>query len=73
MTTRARVTQGDMARAVRAAHSAPVPCVVEIAPDGTIRFVPVDGSAPVADHDPFLQGIANAAAKAKKGRRHAVA
>ena len=73
MTSRARVTQSDMARAVRAAHSAPVPCVVEIAPDGTIRFVPVDGSAPVADHDPFLQGIANAAAKAKKGRRHAAA
>jgi hypothetical protein len=44
MTNRARVTQGDMARAVRAAHSAPVPCVVEIAPDGTIRIVPVDPS-----------------------------
>ena len=73
MTKPARVTQSDMARAVRAAHSTPVPCVVEIAPDGTIRFVPVDGSAPVADHDPFLQGIANAAAKPKKGRRHAVA
>ena len=29
MTNRARVTQSDMARAVRAAHSAPVPCVVE--------------------------------------------
>ena len=69
MTARARVTQSDMARAVRAAGSR----VVEIAPDGTIRFVPVDGSAPVADHDPFLQGIANAAAKPKKGRRHAVA
>lgn len=41
MTKPARVTQSDMARAVRAAHSAPVPCVVEIAPDGTIRFVPV--------------------------------
>lgn len=73
MTKPARVTQSDMARAVRAAHSAPVPCVVEIAPDGTIRFVPVDGSAPVADHDPFLQGIANATAKPKKGRRHAAA
>jgi hypothetical protein len=42
MTRSARVTMSDMARAVRAAHSAPVPCVVEIAPDGTIRIVPVD-------------------------------
>lgn len=47
MTARARVTQGDMARAVRAAHSAPVPCVVEIAPDGTIRIVPVEQAQPV--------------------------
>jgi hypothetical protein len=47
MTTRARVTQSDMARAVRAAHSAPVPCVVEIAPDGTIRIVPVEQALPV--------------------------
>jgi hypothetical protein len=69
MTTRARVTQADMARAVRAAGSR----VVEIAPDGTIRFVPVDGSAPVADHDPFLQGIDDAAPTPKKSRRHAVA
>jgi hypothetical protein len=73
MTRPARVTMSDMTRAVRAAHSTPVPCVVEIAPDGTIRIVPVDGSGPVADHDPFMQGIANAAAKPKKGRRHAVA
>ena len=29
MTSRARITQSDMARAVRAAHSAPVPCVVK--------------------------------------------
>jgi hypothetical protein len=47
MTARARVTQSDMARAVRAAHSAPVPCVVEIAPDGTIRIVPVEQAQPV--------------------------
>jgi hypothetical protein len=46
MTSRARVTQSDMARAVRAAHSAPVPCVVEIAPDGTIRIVPVEQVPP---------------------------
>jgi hypothetical protein len=46
MTSRARVTQSDMARAVRAAHSAPVPCVVEIAPDGTIRIVPVEQAPP---------------------------
>lgn len=71
MTKPARVTQSDMARAVRAAHSAPVPCVVEIAPDGTIRIVPVDVAVPVADHDPFMEGVANA--QAKKGRRHAAA
>ena len=47
MTKPARVTQSDMARAVRAAHSGPVPCVVEIAPDGTIRFVPVEHAQPV--------------------------
>jgi hypothetical protein len=47
MTKPARVTQGDMARAVRAAHSTPVPCVVEIAPDGTIRIVPVEQVQPV--------------------------
>jgi hypothetical protein len=73
MTARARVTQSDMARAVRAADVGRVPRTVEIAPDGTIRIVPVDGSAPVADHDPFLQGIANAAPTPKKSRRHAVA
>jgi len=47
MTRPARVTMSDMARAVRAAHSAPVPCVVEIAPDGTIRIVPVEQVQPV--------------------------
>lgn len=59
MTTRARVTQGDMARAVRAAHSAPVPCVVEIAPDGTIRIVPVDRAAIPQDPSPSRAGEAN--------------
>jgi hypothetical protein len=47
MTRPARVTMSDMARAVRAAHSTPVPCVVEIAPDGTIRIVPVEHLQPV--------------------------
>jgi hypothetical protein len=48
-----------------------LPCAVEIAPDGTIRIVPVDLTEPEADHDPFMEGIANA--QAKKGRRHAAA
>lgn len=39
MTARARATKADMAKAIRAAHGAPVPCVVEITPDGTIRIV----------------------------------
>jgi hypothetical protein len=47
MTARARVSQSDMARAVRAAHSVKVPCAVEIAPDGTIRIVPVEQAQPV--------------------------
>jgi hypothetical protein len=42
MTRSARVTMSDMARAVRAADAGRVPRVVEIAPDGTIRIVPVD-------------------------------
>lgn len=59
MTARARVTQGDMARAVRAAHSAPVPCVVEIAPDGTIRIVPVDRAIIPQDPSPSRAGETN--------------
>jgi hypothetical protein len=47
MTRPARVTQSDMARAVRAADAGRVPRVVEIAPDGTIRIVPVDQVQPV--------------------------
>jgi len=70
MTNRARVTLSDMARAVRAADAGRVPRAVEIAPDGTIRIVPVDVTAPKLDHDPFMEGVANAQ---KKGRRHAAA
>lgn len=71
MKARSRATRSDIARAVRAAHSVKLPCAVEIAPDGTIRIVPVDLTEPEADHDPFMEGIANA--QAKKGRRHAAA
>jgi hypothetical protein len=45
MTT--RVTLSDMARAVRAADAGRVPRAVEIAPDGTIRIVPVEQVQPV--------------------------
>lgn len=41
MTARARVTQADIARAVRAADAGNVPRAIEITPDGTIRLVPV--------------------------------
>lgn len=38
----ARVTQADVARAIRAADQCGSDRVVEIAPDGTIRIVPRD-------------------------------
>ena len=38
--TPAKVTQADIARALRAAEQAGVRVVVEIAPDGTIRLIP---------------------------------
>lgn len=37
----ARFRQSDIARALRAAKQADAPVAVEIAPDGTIRLVPV--------------------------------
>ena len=51
--TPARVTQADIARATRVAEACDPPRVVEIAPDGTIRIVPVKPederlSAPIA-------------------------
>lgn len=36
----ARVTQADIARALRAVAATGVPMAVEILPDGTIRLVP---------------------------------
>ena len=38
----ARVTQADIARAIRAAEQAGSPRTVEITPDGTIKLVPVE-------------------------------
>jgi hypothetical protein len=38
----ARVTQADIARAIRAADKARSPRTVEITPDGTIKLVPVE-------------------------------
>ena len=38
--TPARVTQADIARALRAIKQTDVPMAVEILPDGTIRLVP---------------------------------
>lgn len=41
----ARVTQADVARAIRAADQCGSQRVVEIMPDGTIRIVPFTGQA----------------------------
>jgi hypothetical protein len=41
--TPSKVTQADIARALRAAEQTGQRRVVEIAPDGTIRLVPDDG------------------------------
>jgi hypothetical protein len=42
----ARFTQADIARAIRAAEQAGSPRTVEIAPDGTIKLVPVEPTKP---------------------------
>lgn len=51
----ARVTQADIRRALKAAEKAGVARAVEIAPDGTIRLVPIppqaDKPAPVPDDE----------------------
>lgn len=39
--TAARVTQADIARALRAAQQVGAPAAVEVTPDGTIRIVPI--------------------------------
>lgn len=44
----AKNTQAEIARALRAVKQVGVPMAVEIAPDGTIRLVPVEDKAPVA-------------------------
>ena len=46
MTARARFTQADVARTVRAVAAAKLRAEIVIAPDGTIRIVPVDQSQP---------------------------
>lgn len=59
----AKVTQADIARALRAVAQLAVPMAVEIAPDGTIRLMPIQmeklkaapaGSAPVAEDEEFV-------------------
>lgn len=47
----ARVTQADIARALRAVEQTGTRAAVEVAPDGTIRIVPVDAS-PVGQAPP---------------------
>lgn len=42
----ARFTEADMRRALKVAEKSPTPMAVEILPDGTIRFAPINpGSA----------------------------
>jgi hypothetical protein len=45
----ARVTQADVARAIRAVEQVDADRIIEIAPDGTIRILPAQGrrQAPV--------------------------
>lgn len=42
----ARITQADVARAIRAADQCDSKRIVEIAPDGTIRLIPGNGERP---------------------------
>ena len=39
---RALFTEADLNRAIRAAERSPTPRAIEVAPDGTIRLVPVE-------------------------------
>ena len=50
--TAARVTQADIARAIREAQQVGAPMAVDILPDGTIRLLPVAGpvSAPAGNY-----------------------
>jgi hypothetical protein len=59
----AKVTQADIARALRAAAAFDGAYQVEIAPDGTIRIVPVDPhhvSEPRADPDKWEERLLDA-------------
>jgi hypothetical protein len=40
----ARVTQADIARAIRAVEAADIMAVVEVTPEGTIRIIPATHS-----------------------------
>jgi hypothetical protein len=54
MTARARFTQADVARTVRAVASAKFPAAIIISPDGTIRIEPV-GTSPAPAPEPVAQ------------------
>ena len=58
----AKVTQAEIARALRAAAAFDGTYQVEIAPDGTIRIVPVDPhlSGPTVDPDKWEQRLLDA-------------
>ena len=74
MTRPARFTQADVARVIKAAERVGKRVSGVDLINGVLIFDETLTLAnPAAQTDPFLQGIANAAAKPKKGRRHAVA
>lgn len=50
----AKVTQGEIARAVRVAKAAGGMCV-EIMPDGTIRIRPIEPLPPQGEKEPLAQ------------------
>ncbi len=57
MNRRARVTQADIARALRAAKQAGDDMCVEVTPDGTIR---ITADKPVGQSQPRSDGFAKA-------------
>ena len=58
--TPARVTQADVARALRAARQVGVSVCVDILPDGTIRLLPASGEV-----KPFSGAVTPQVAKRK--------
>lgn len=74
----ARFTQAEVHRAIKAVEQSGARMAVEIAPDGTIRIIPADHSAPRLDTAPapaadaddwIVQGLERLDGKKKNKRR----